>query len=285
MIFSPGEQPVAVTTECGLCYTGKLEAVSKPRWAWLSDTHIRTDNTAELNGFRPAQQLSQVVQEVLACRPDAVLINGDLAWSDGEPGDYQHLRDLLQPVSTLTPLVFSVGNHDRRDNLQATFTGHHSTPVRLNAVVDQPPYRFIVLDSQISPLDVSGLLGTSQLHWLDRELDSEPSLLTLLFVHHPGESSSKGCKDFDSLLQLTEKHKQVQAIMTGHEHVFTLNQYSGIYLIGLPATGFPFSPEIPCGWIEACMDTGSLELTFHGSNGCISTHSQPWRLWDSAITS
>src|SRR5512143_1152961 len=71
------------------------------RWALLSDTHVAADANSEFRGFRPAENLKTVLSQVTAWKPDGLLIDGDLARSEGMPGDYAHLKTMLRSVESL----------------------------------------------------------------------------------------------------------------------------------------------------------------------------------------
>lgn len=277
MILTRGEPPQVREVSAGLCYSCTLPATTEPRWAWLADTHLAADPKAEKFGLRPAEQLDRTVARILAARPCAAVVNGDLAWSSGQAGDYQRLADALRPMAARMPIVLGVGNHDRREGLLAVMAGRsRPAPDRLLAVVDQPPYRFVMLDSQGHPGQVGGKLGAIQLTWLKRVLQTQPNLKTLLFAHHPGESASEGCSDFDNLLLIALEQPHVIAIITGHEHVFSLQKTGGLHLIGLPAIGFPLTAGTACGWVDARPRPTALELTFRSTN-TIQEHRLPWR--------
>lgn len=63
----------------------------------LNDTHI--GETHPTNSPVPSH-LRQVVNELvdLPRKPSGVLINGDLALKDGQPGDYRHFATLIAPL-------------------------------------------------------------------------------------------------------------------------------------------------------------------------------------------
>ena len=206
-------------------------------------------------------QLERFVREVRASRPSGVLVNGDLAWESGELGDYSRLADLVQPLRARFPLVLVPGNHDRRANMLAQL-GRMSRrdPGRIAAVVDQPPFRLVALDSVAVAGDVGGEIGADQLEWLDGLLARAQGRLTLVFVHHPGESTSEGCRDFQDLQAIALSHGTVPAIITAHDHEFAVARAGGLFLIALPALGFPFDPSTQCGWIEACCSAEGARL-------------------------
>ena len=277
MILKAGRPPSTCEHAWGLCCSCTLPAAKRVKWAWLADTHISADAKAERGGWRPAARLERIATEIAATDPSGVLVNGDLAWSRGELGDYRLLLSILSPVTAIAPLVLGVGNHDHRGNLlRALASRRGQDPAKVAMIVEQPPYRFILLDSQIHPHEIGGEIGIAQVDWLDDVLRTGTPLRTVLFVHHPGVSTSEGCRDFDSLTQVAVRHRSVQAIVTGHDHEFSLGRVRGVHWVGLPATGFPFTSGTPCGWIEADLSVGGLALHVHGSSGS-SSHHLDWR--------
>lgn len=81
----------------------------------LNDTHIgekHPPNSAVPSNFR------EVVDELVGLKrsPAAVLINGDLALKDGQPGDYRHFARLISPLRKAgVSLHLTLGNHDHRE--------------------------------------------------------------------------------------------------------------------------------------------------------------------------
>lgn len=195
-----------------------------------------------------------------------MIVNGDIAWKEGAAGDYRRFQDILSPALRTAPLVLCVGNHDSRANMLAAFdTECEAEPEWIAAVVDLPPYCVITLDSQIGPSVVGGEIGASQLAWLEEALAASGTRRAILFVHHPGNSLSEGCRDFDRLVDLAGDSGVVQAIVTGHDHAFSLERLGRMHLVGLPSAAFPFDNRQDCGWVEARLATESFQLRFHGS--------------------
>ncbi len=278
MILSPDEPPRLTETEAGLCFSLRLSGAGDcVRWAWLADTHIAGDARAEVRGQYPLRQLQRVVAEVLAANPQGALVNGDIAWYEGARADYERFARAAAPIRAAMPLVLAVGNHDRREGmLEAAGYPTRRPAGRLTAVVDQPPFRFIVLDSQIGPEEVGGGIGAAQLAWLNGVL-AERKPVTVLFTHHPGVSVSEGCADFDALLEVAAAHPQVKAIVTGHDHEFLLAQAAGVHLIALPAAGFTFRSEVTTAWVEASLTPEGAVLRLRGAGAGPVEHPLVWR--------
>lgn len=274
--FAPGRKQ---TVGDGLVYSYALPQCQSARWAWVADTHIRGDDVATTHqGSAPAERLERIVREIKEIRPDGVLVNGDLAWSEGTRADYFRFSEIVQSLPETTPLVLGVGNHDHRGNLLSVLGGVPDAKTEwLAAVVEQPPFRFVQLDSLSAPGEVGGEIGVEQLEWLEGVIDSGARLTTILFVHHPGESSSMGCRDFDALVSLADRFPAVRAIVTGHDHAYGVRRIGSVDHIMLPAAGFSFEAESECGWIEANLGLHMQEIGFHGSRS-FQYHLFAWRL-------
>jgi 3',5'-cyclic AMP phosphodiesterase CpdA len=210
-------------------------------------------------------------------RPCGVLVNGDLAWSCGHKEDYERFLGIMHPLTEQAALVLALGNHDERGTLLGCFADHNGPAPRwLAAVVEQPPFRLVALDSSIDTYTVGGKIGCEQLAWLEELLVSEPRAPTVIFVHHPGQSSSAGCSDFDGLMQLAQRQNCIQAVVTAHDHEYRLDRIGGVHQICLPAVGFPFSDDTPTGWIEALLGSAEIELRLRGP-GTPNVSRLPWK--------
>ena len=210
------------------------------------------------------------------CRPCGVLVNGDLAWSFGHREDYERFLGIMHPLTEQAAVVLAVGNHDERGTLLDCLASRSGpTPRWLAAVVEQPPFRLVALDSSIDAHTVGGEIGCEQLAWLEELLVSEPRAQTVIFVHHPGASSSEGCSDFDDLLRLAQRQRCIQAVVTAHDHEYRLDRVCGVHHICLPAVGFPLSDDTPTGWVEALLGSADIELRLRGA-GSPNVTRLPW---------
>ena len=87
-------------------------------WALLSDTHIAADTAATSRTVNMADHLKTAVRDVLSLleSPAGVLVNGDCAFTTGQPGDYEAFRNLLEPLREAgLPIHIALGNHDHRE--------------------------------------------------------------------------------------------------------------------------------------------------------------------------
>ena len=254
---------------------GTKGAVRKPgdvvRWGLLSDTHIPKDVTNEYRGFRPYENLKNLVPQLLEADPEGLIITGDLARLEGFPGDYANLKKLLQPLSDTMPVCMGLGNHDERKNFTEAFPEH---PVKQQTVrgkhvlvIERPPVRFIVLDSLLFSNRVSGLLGKAQREWLQDFLLNTDDTPTFLFFHHPTTDEDGDLLDSEKLFRIIKPRKSVKGVFFGHSHEYQRSIVSGIHVVSLPATGYNFNDNEPIGWIEASFTRTGATLKLHAIGG------------------
>jgi 3',5'-cyclic AMP phosphodiesterase CpdA len=225
-----------------------------------------------------ADNLRAVVADILAADspPQGVLIDGDLALNDGQPGDYRTLIALLEPIrKAKLPLHLALGNHDDRDHFRDVLrdlipAGSQVVDKQVGLVQGpRPAPRFVVLDSLDRVNVTPGKLGPNQLDWLARRLDAVPNDPTLVFVHHNlSREGQTALTDTGALLDVLGPRKQVKAVIFGHTHVWDVREDDGLYWINLPAVAYPFAAGQPLGWcrFRPVPDGGELELRCVGGD-------------------
>lgn len=240
-------------------------------WALLSDTHIPTDPANGHRGFRPGDNLAKVVPQVVASKPEAALVCGDVARLTGEPGDYQAFEALMKPVMAIAPVSMALGNHDHRQNFIAALGGTQKGIQTINqrhvVVAEGRAVRVIVLDSLIQPNLTPGLLGKNQRTWLEKYLNEAPSKPTLLCVHHTLDDNDGALLDAPRLFSIVQPHRQVKAIIFGHSHRYAFTKLDDLHLINLPAIGYNFNDDQPVGWVDARFTARGASFTLHAVGG------------------
>ena len=106
------------------CHAGLFgKSRDKHTFAFFSDTHIAADATLKHSNVNMADNLAACVRELAAwpVKPATVIVNGDLAFESGQPGDYAMFGKLIEPVRALAPIHLSLGNHDERENFWQAF--------------------------------------------------------------------------------------------------------------------------------------------------------------------
>ena len=266
--------------------------VDADRWTLLSDIHVPADPRTERHGFRPAENLRQLVERILAAptRPAHVLVNGDCALLTGEPGDYAAVVRRLTPIRDAgSPIHLTLGNHDRRDAFRAALAMFRegASPLQSHevAVIETPRVDFFLLDSLERINDYPGRLGKEQLAWLDEALGRSPDKPAILALHHPPEfvplPERIGLVDTWPLLAVIGRRRRVKAVLFGHLHNWTRTEVGGVHYIGLPATAYPFAANRPLGWVEALLREDGMKLELrcldlrHAEHGEVVDF--PWR--------
>ncbi len=241
--------------------------IDPDRFAFLSDTHIHASADTVSRNVNMTEHLRAAVRQVLTAGegqlPAQVLINGDLAQTTGETGDYANLVALLQPISAAgVPVTMSMGNHDHRErfwNALKLDAKIEAIEQRHVAVVKSPRVDLIILDTLDQTNVTPGVLGEAQLAWLKRTLEASGEKPVMVFMHHNPEpprpyttqpAKAIGLTDTQPLLDLLVPRRNVKSLFTGHLHRWSQDQMDGLHLVSLPAVAYVFNAKEPSGWID-----------------------------------
>lgn len=252
-----------------------------PVWALLADAHISSARDKAVRGANMAKNLARAVDGVRTVAIDAVVVNGDMAFEDGEPRDYAAFRELLRPVSEAgTPLHLTLGNHDHRAHAATAFGLDVSRPVAGRCVsrVLAHGRRFVFLDSLEPSMRVPGRLGSAQLAWLRAALDEKSAPPTVVFVHHNPDDGMLGLLDGAEFRRVLVERRCVKAVLFGHTHAYRTWVEEGLHFVNLPATGYRFKPDATLGWMLARWRDDGAELEFRAIDPTDPFHGQRVRL-------
>lgn len=241
----------------------------KHTFVFFSDTHIAADPAQIHLDVNMTDHLAACVRELAAwpVKPAAVVVNGDLAYLAGQPEDYSAFGKLLAPVRALAPVHLTLGNHDERENFWKAFPHDaakiKSVPQKQTAVFSSDRANWFLLDSLQVTSKAPGELGTAQLDWLARELAARPHQPAIVVVHHNPQlpKPTSGLLDSAALMEVLAARWQVKALVFGHTHDWHVTQHdSGIHLINLPPTAYPFTAGRPSGWVRATLARDGAEF-------------------------
>jgi predicted phosphodiesterase len=258
---------VAIAPAAQAGWFGK--ARDKHTFAFFSDAHVAADAATLHSGVNMAENLAAAVRELLAwpVRPETVIVNGDLAFQNGLPGEYATFGEIIEPVRALAPMYLSVGNHDGRQNFWQAFphdaAAQKATLQRQATVFSSDRANWFQLDSLDVTATAPGELGVPQVEWLARELAARPDKPAIIVVHHNLESPSEahGLKDTAALETIFSEHPQVKACIYGHTHNWHVAQHAtGVHLINLPPTAYVFKEGRPSGWVWATLTRDGAEF-------------------------
>jgi Icc protein len=233
----------------------------------LSDPHVVAPGRLLAGRVDTPSLFAQAVAAVLALRPlpAAIVVSGDLV-ERGTAAEYRHLRALLAPLPG--PVWLMPGNHDDRVALRQVFPDHAELAAPADGDAALAPFvlwerrldglRLLALDTVV-PGASHGTLCARRLAWLDRRLRAEPSMPTLVAMHHPpfrtgiAHMDAMGLlKGSDALAALLLQHPQVERVICGHLHRPILRRYAGTLAMTVPSTAhqivMDLDPAAPAAW-------------------------------------
>jgi 3',5'-cyclic-AMP phosphodiesterase len=191
--------------------------------AQLSDPHVDVGPGDTGSSAALAAAVGAVLR--LDPAPDAVLVSGDLT-NRSDARSYERVRELLAPLRM--PVHVLPGNHDDREALRSWFTddpvaGAHAAPFQY--ALRCRDVRLVVCDTTVPGRD-DGRLDAGSLAWLERELAAEPTVPTIVAMHHPplltgiAAMDAIGLPEADraGLADLLGRCPQVRRVVAGHVH-------------------------------------------------------------------
>lgn len=193
----------------------------------VPDDHLYSDTTTTLRAI-----LSDI--KALQPQPKFIVASGDLT-NRGDAGSYENLKALVAEAGLTMPILYALGNHDRRDGFYPTMLGRSEN---LDAPYDHAEViagvHVIVLDSSV-PNKVGGAFEPGQLDWLKAELDKHAELPKLLVMHHAPALDETPGMEWESLayadttaLRDAVAGKNVIGILSGHIHYDRVANWYGI---------------------------------------------------------
>ncbi len=256
--------------------------------AILNDTHIGEKHPED---YAVPAHLRETVAYLIGLpkHPAGVVINGDLALNDGQPGDYTRFAKLIEPLRDAgIPVHLTMGNHDDRDVFYDTLKSEkpESPPVESKhiGVVKLAQANLFLLDSLKATMVTQGFLGDEQRGWLAKMLDAHADKPALVFAHHNPRLGGEerhfpgGLEDSEPLWDLLASRPQVKAYVHGHIHHRNYFEHRGIHILNTPATSYVANPEVSTtGWTMA-------RLSDHGGEFTTLTH-VPDHPWNGAVES
>ncbi len=248
----------------------------------LNDTHIGEKHPPT---SPVPTHLRQAVTELVErdAKPAAVLINGDLALKDGQPGDYQHFARLIAPLHKAKIAThLTLGNHDHRKTFYDVMKEQRpeSPPVesRHISVVKTRHANFFLLDSLQKTMVTQGTIGPQQRQWLTMVLDAHADRPAIIVTHHNPRLGGDplhfpgGLIDSEELWNVLAARPHVKAYIHGHIHDRGVAEHRGIHILNTPATSYVADPKkSTTGWTLARFAPNGVTLTTRTTDT-----SHPW---------
>ncbi len=196
----------------------------------VPDDHLYSDTSSTLSAI-----LADVKK--LVPQPSFIVASGDLT-NRGDQASYDELKRILAEAELDMPVLFALGNHDRRDGFYPAMLGvedHAMAPYDHSQVIDG--IHVVVLDSSV-PNKIGGSFEPGQLDWLKGELESHPELPKLLVMHHAPALDANPDMEWESLtiadteaLRDAVAGKNVIGILSGHIHFDRVSHWYGIPVV------------------------------------------------------
>ena len=185
----------------------------------------------------------EIMAEIERMKPDFVVGVGDMI--EGYSGDAAAVEEEWKQYEALArtfsmPFYAVPGNHDIWDSTaQDIFRKHMGEPYRS---FDAGPIHFVMLDTGRWPTVTS--FPQEQIDWLTSDLeDNRDARYTIVVQHIPYwiETVAKGKPD--RLHDIFMAHG-VDAVFTGHYHVYFSGKYDGIAYTGVGSSGGDCDPGL-----------------------------------------
>lgn len=240
--------------------------------AIFNDTHI---GGAQPGDSQNPRHLAAAVNYILGlpARPNALVINGDLALRDGQPADYEHFAKLILPLREAgVPVHLTLGNHDNREVFYRVLTAERPAAPAIASrhvgVVQLPKANLFLLDSLKETMIAQGDLGSAQAEWLAKMLDEHRDRPAIIVAHHNPRLGGDpkhypgGLIDSEPLWQMLEQRPHVKAYIHGHIHDRGYSSHRGIHIINTPAISYVADPALSTtGWTLARLHDKAATLT------------------------
>jgi 3',5'-cyclic AMP phosphodiesterase CpdA len=195
------------------------------------DDHLYSDTTTTLRRI-----LADI--KTLVPQPKFIVASGDLT-NRGDEDSYENLKALIAEAGLDMPILFALGNHDRRDGFYPAMlsrTDNVDAPYDHAQIIDG--IHVIVLDTSV-PNKVGGSFEPGQLDWLQAELANHAELPNLLVMHHaPALDTHNPDMEWESLsyadteaLRHAIAGKTVLGILSGHIHYDRVSNWHGVPVV------------------------------------------------------
>ena len=248
---------LAIASGSGLA--GQADATEPPPGA--TTTPINQSFTFAVFGDnRPASAdkpippvFKQILTEIRALHPAFVLTTGDLILGSKVAAEREKMYDEVIPLlkETGVSLYFTPGNHEMRGGAEAEEAYKRRVSEKLYYSFEYGSgagkCHFAMLDSEI--VGQENRITGEQLVWLDKDLAAARAanighIFVLLHeqpypvANHIGSSLDKFPTERDAFQAVLEKYK-IDALITGHEHLFDDSVHGGVREIIAGGAGAP----------------------------------------------
>lgn len=207
----------------------------------ITDTHLMDQPETEFVGINPEQNFHAVMQDIQRRfdHIDAILNTGDLAQTALMATYDRYINYMKQFAVDFYQIP---GNHDNLD----IFPFHDPQPNP--TIIELGQWRVILLNSTVNGR-TDGRIQTAQLKILKEILQNFQDYHVIIACHHnPFNMNSQWLdqhklKNADELKAILAPFKNIKALLHGHVHQESNNEWNGIQFISTPATCVQFKPN------------------------------------------
>ncbi|CAB1219363.1 3',5'-cyclic-AMP phosphodiesterase [Acinetobacter bouvetii] len=206
----------------------------------ISDTHLMNQDDLEFVHMNPEQSFHAVIKQIQQQYPDvdAIINTGDLAQVPVKE-TYDRYLSFMHQVGI--PFYQIPGNHDNIEIFPFYQNKNQAHAIHFG------PWSIVLLNSAV-PNKIDGRIEPEQLQQLDQLLSKyQQQFVVVACHHHPFAMQSKWIdqhklKNTEDLTDILAKHSNVKAVICGHVHQDSLNEWHNIQFFSTPSTCVQFKP-------------------------------------------
>lgn len=207
----------------------------------ISDIHVGEDESL-VQGIDVRSNFLKALQSDSMKDLDLLVLSGDLANENAEPGAYRFIADQIKDVKC--PVCIIPGNHDSLDVMVKFF----DMPMKDGKCY----FRYDLEGRSIFFLDSAcGEVSREQLDWLEQEVPKADGEV-VLFMHHPPCFCDHKFMDLRYHLrnmlevqQVLLKFENLKHVFCGHYHHEFEVKIGHIYVHAAPSTQMQIDPNRP----------------------------------------
>ena len=195
----------------------------------VEDDHLYSDTNSTLRDI-----LASI--RTLQPKPKVIVASGDLT-NRGDVESYEILKSIFAESGLDMPVLFALGNHDRREGFYPGVLGQEASLAPYDHAQVIGGLHIIVLDSSV-PNKIGGAFEPGQLDWLKAELANHADLPKLLVMHHAPSLDDNPSMEWEALtiadteaLRQAIAGKNVIGILSGHIHYDRVSSWYGVPVV------------------------------------------------------
>jgi 3',5'-cyclic AMP phosphodiesterase CpdA len=217
-------------------------------FAFISDCHLTSRQADNFMLLQESQLfLQDAIKQINLLRPDFVVFGGDQVQSVGDSDvNWQLFLDVLQNLDCSWHFV--LGESDVSGSVPIHKMHTYGRDWKGKGLNNNESYwscdpmkgvHLIGLDTS-QPNSVTGHIDHTQLQWLEKDLNQNPSPLTIVISHHPLVANTNYEKNYllpqaESVCNLLNKSGSKIFSISGHTHLSKIQKQANIWYVSTPS--------------------------------------------------